>query len=93
MFGLLKRHSKRSTGPQCPLSSRERKIVFCDWGFHARASNDGWCFTYVDEVDLDPEEDLRSFTRTDADHCTETVSKFVTSQLRKNSRIKGSKGW
>ncbi|KIW52182.1 hypothetical protein PV05_07843 [Exophiala xenobiotica] len=93
MFGLFKRQSRRPTGPQCPVSFKERKIVFCDWGFHARASNDGWCFTYVDDVDFDPDEDLRSFRLTDADHCGEIVSKFVSSQLRKNSRIKGSKGW
>jgi len=93
MFDLIKRHSFKASRTQCQQLFRERKIVFCDWGFHARASNDGWCFTYVDDVDFDPLEDLRPYTRTDPDQCGETLSKFVASQLRKNSRIKESKGW
>jgi len=93
MFDLIKRHSSKSSRTQCQQTFRERKIVFCDWGFHARASKDGWCFTYVDDVDFDPLEDLGCYKRVDPDNCGETVSQFVTSQLRKNSRIKGCNGW
>lgn len=93
MFDLLKRQSLKNSKSQCQQSFRERKIIFCDWGFHGRASNNGWCFTYVDDVEFDPLEDLTFYTRTYPDDCGETLSKFVASQLRKNSRIKESKGW
>lgn len=93
---MLSRFIKRQTktnGPQCPERSHQRKIVFCDWGWHGRSSNDGWCFTYVDEAEFDAEEDLRCYKRTTPADCGETLSKFVRSQLRKNSNLKGSKGW
>ncbi|RVX71776.1 hypothetical protein B0A52_03960 [Exophiala mesophila] len=96
LSSFIKRSSPqtvKATGPQCSESAKQRKIVFCDWGFHGRASKDGWCFTYVDEVDFDPDEDLRFYNRTSLDKCGEVLAKFVKSQLRKNSNLKESKGW
>ncbi|KAL2398028.1 hypothetical protein ABEF95_001683 [Exophiala dermatitidis] len=90
---LIKRHSSKHERPQCSQTLKQRKIVFCDWGFHGREGNDGWTFTYVDEVDFDPEEDLRPYTRTSPDQCGETLAKFVSKQLRKNHRLKESHGW
>jgi hypothetical protein len=90
---LIKRASAKTTGPQCPQTIKQRRIVFCDWGWHGRGSNDGWVFTYVDEVDFDPDEDLRCYTRTNPNDCGETLSKFVKSQLRKNKNLKESSGW
>ncbi|EXJ86208.1 hypothetical protein A1O1_06578 [Capronia coronata CBS 617.96] len=90
---LFKRQSSKIHRPQCSQGLRQRKIVFCDWGFHGRAGNDGWTFTYVDEVDFDPEEDLRLYNKTDPNDCGEILSKFVKKQLRKNSRLKESQGW
>ncbi|KAK4943881.1 hypothetical protein LTR10_016597 [Elasticomyces elasticus] len=91
MFDLLKRRSKKSAGPQCPETRRERTIVFCDFGFHGRAANNGWEFTYVDEVNFDPAEDLRKYQWTPPDRCIDTLSTFAASQLRRN--LKSSKGW
>jgi hypothetical protein len=93
MFNRFKRHSSKTISAQCPRVVRERKVVLCDWGFHGRASNDGWCFTYVDEVDLNPDEDIDCYKQTSLDQCGEILVKFVASQLRKNSRLKESKGW
>jgi len=93
MFNRFKRHSSKTISAQCPRVVRERKVVLCDWGFHGRASNDGWCFTYVDEVDLNPDEDIDCYKQTSLDECGEILVKFVASQLRKNSRLKESKGW
>ncbi|KAI1616793.1 hypothetical protein EDD37DRAFT_645396 [Exophiala viscosa] len=91
MFDLIKRKSKSSARRQCQESQRERKIVFCDFGFHGRAANNGWEFTYVDEVDFDPAVDLRNYKWTPPDRCVDTLSTFAASQLRKN--LRSSKGW
>lgn len=90
---LLKRQPAKVNGPQCSEKCRERKIVFCDWGFHGRSANDGWEFTLVDEVDLDPEENLDEYPQLPPSECADTISKFAKSQLKKNCRLKSSKGW
>jgi hypothetical protein len=93
---FIKQKSQKSpaqTRFQCFQTVTERRLIFCDWGFHGRGSNDGWVLTYVDEIDLDGEEDLRHYTRTSPKECGEALSKFAKSQLKKNKNIKQTNGW
>lgn len=93
LSNIIRRQPPKSNRTNCPQSLRQRKIVLCDWGIHGRGGNGGWTFTYVDDVDFDAEEDLRSYPKVYPDSCGETISNFALTQLRKNSRVKRSKGW
>lgn len=94
MFSNFIKRRNKTNGSQCHARLKQRKIVFCDWGWHGRSStNDGWCFSYVDEAEFNPEEDLGCYKRITPDKCLATLSRFAESQLRKNSNVKRSKGW
>lgn len=91
MFGLIQRYRNDQQDYNALYLSENEGSYYVIGDFMLWRRMTGWCFSYMDDVDFDPEEELRSFRRTDPRPLWQ--SKFASSQIRKDSRIKGSEAW